>query len=185
MSRHSGLLQLEGTFCILLAMMFLVLPLRWLMAVIFAMGFHECCHFWMLRILGVEVYTLRLGVSGAAMETEPMTSGRELLAAIAGPLGSGVLVLLIPWAPRIGICGLIHCLYNLLPLFPMDGGRVLRSALRLWLPHRLAEKIFGGTQKVLGFILLLLCIFLVHFKMTVVLPVLIFLLWKRLHKRTV
>ena len=38
------------------------------------------------------------------------------------------------WAPRVALCGAIHGLYNLIPIYPYDGGRAVTAALRAILP---------------------------------------------------
>lgn len=148
-------LSLDGGFCVLLALLLLVLPLPWLMAAILAASVHELCHYLALRLTGASVYGLRLGLGGARMETGPLSPAQELLAAAAGPIGSALLLLLGKWMPRTALCGAIHCIYNLLPLFPLDGGRVLRSGLTLLR----AEKVFPCTQHLTRILLVGLCIF--------------------------
>lgn len=123
-------------FCIFAALALLILPLRWLYAAAVAAVFHECCHYLALGLCGVRVFGITIGSGGVVMETEPMTDAQELFCALAGPCGSFLLLLFIRVFPELGICAGIQGLYNLLPLFPLDGGRALRSLLGLICPGR-------------------------------------------------
>ena len=144
----------------MLALMLLLLPLPWVIACVLATLVHEMCHAAAILCMGGQIYSLRLGSGGIRMETDSMTSGRELISTLAGPMGSALLILLAPWMPRTAVCGAVHCLYNLLPLFPLDGGRVLRSLLRLVCSAPQAEAIFQRSQQILRLFLCVVCIWL-------------------------
>ena len=123
----------------------LILPLWFLLSLIIAGAFHEWCHYLTLRLLGIRVYRISIGPFGASMETEAMEPGRELVCVLAGPLGSLMLVTLFRWLPGIALCGLIQGLCNLLPIYPMDGGRVLRSLLGVFKISR-GDRILHGVE---------------------------------------
>ena len=53
---------------------------------------------------------------------------------ICGPLGSFLLFISIRYFPRLALCGLIHGLYNLMPIYPLDGGRIVKCLLHIILP---------------------------------------------------
>lgn len=137
----------------MLALMLLLLPLPWVMACALATLVHEMCHAVAILCVGGQIYGLRLGIGGVRMETDSMTPGRELVAALAGPIGSASLILLAPWMPRTAVCAAVHCLYNLLPMFPLDGGRIVRNLLELVCPPLKAEAIFQKSQQILRLIL--------------------------------
>lgn len=66
-----------------------------------------------------------------------MSPGRELLCVLAGPAVSFSLLALARFFPRIAICGLVQGIYNLLPIYPLDGGKALRCMVSLLRKHRL------------------------------------------------
>lgn len=177
--------QTDGNFLILLAIMLLLLPLRWVLAVVFAACFHELCHYVVVCLLGGTVYGLRLGLGGAKMELEPMLPWKETIAALAGPIGSALLMLPVKWMPRLAICGFIHCVFNLLPLFPLDGGRVLRGLLDLIFPDGRGERIFSYFQSILHCFLGAVCI-LIAFQWGLVPAILgAYLVWRQRKKRII
>lgn len=105
----------------------LLLPMNWLTAAVTAAGFHELCHLAALRYLKIPIYQIKIGSFGAKIATAPMSAKMELLCAAAGPAGSFCLMLLFRWFPLLGILGMIQGLFNMLPIYPMDGGRIIRS----------------------------------------------------------
>lgn len=116
------------------ALMLLVLPLNWLLAAATAACFHELCHYFALRLCGVPVFRAQISGRGIVMDTAPMRLRQEFFCALAGPLGCLVLLLFIRHIPRIAICAGAQSLFNLLPVYPLDGGRALRCLARRYLP---------------------------------------------------
>ena len=148
-------IQVSGWACVALALTLLVLPLPWVAAAVLAAAVHELCHYLAILALGGSVGKIAVGPGGAAMELDTLGPARELLAAAAGPVGSLSLTLLGRFFPRIALCGLVQGLFNLLPSYPLDGGRILRRVLELVLPDRAAEDITCWT----GFIFALCGVF--------------------------
>lgn len=92
---------------------------------------HELSHLLMIRFLGGSVKGIYIGPGGAEIRTGAMDLLQELLCTLAGPVGSFSTVLLCHFIPKIAICGFIQGCFNLIPLYPLDGGRVLRCCIRL------------------------------------------------------
>ena len=135
----------SGWGCVALALTLLVLPLPWVAAAVLAAADHELCHYLAIAALGGQVGRIAVGSGGAAMELGCLSPVRELLAAAAGPVGSLSLMLMGRFFPRLALCGLVQGLFNLLPIYPLDGGRILRRALELALPDRAAAAITCWT----------------------------------------
>jgi len=110
--------------------------------------FHEFCHSIVARHYGLQMKGITLFIFGgvAEMEEEPSSAKVEFLMAIVGPLSSfllsGIFYFLGTSARSAGwpilITGVLIYLawlnfilaaFNLIPAFPLDGGRVLRSIL--------------------------------------------------------
>lgn len=136
-------LRAEPLFYLSLAAACLLFPIKWLAAWLAAVCVHEMCHILMLRILGYSVKSIAVGPAGAVIETGPMPAYKELLCAVAGPVGSFSLLLLSRWMPLVAICGFVQGGYNLIPLHPMDGGRALRSVIGMIFDEILTERIMS------------------------------------------
>lgn len=145
-------LQVDSTAWLWGGLLLLTVPLPWLLAALAAALVHELCHFAAIWAFKGQVLSVRIGLGGAVMETDATEPLQEICCALAGPVGSLLLVLFFRWLPRTALCGLIHGLFNLLPLYPLDGGRILRTASRLLWKNR-GEMVCLWTER--GFLVLI------------------------------
>ena len=124
-----------------IALGLLVLPIWWVFAAVLAAIWHEACHYLALRICGGQAISLRAGLTGAVMEVRFSGPGQEFFCALAGPIGSLLLIFFARWLPRTAICAGFQGLYNLLPIYPLDGSRGVRCLTELFLPPEMSRKL--------------------------------------------
>lgn len=144
-------LRISGSFFILAALMLLILPLKWLLAAALAAAVHELFHYLALKLCRCKVLRLQVGIGGAVMDLDCISRGKELFCALAGPIGGLLLLLLAKWLPRTAICALVQSAYNLLPLFPLDGGRALRCISQMLLSPKAASRFCAIAETIVRF----------------------------------
>lgn len=135
----SKTIRYSGGFCVLLALMLLLVPLPWMFAGCFAALVHEVCHYLAIRACTHRRTCVKIFSYAARMPLPEMSRGREVLCALAGPVGALGLLLLARWMPRVAVCSALQSAYNLLPIYPLDGGRALRSGAAVLLSPHLAK----------------------------------------------
>jgi Zn-dependent protease len=110
--------------------------------------FHEFSHSLVARRFGLPIKRITLFIFGgvAEMDDEPPSPRAEALMAVAGPVSSillGIVFYIIGFAVNLapgaiavsGVLGYLALInwalaaFNLIPAFPLDGGRLLRAAL--------------------------------------------------------
>ena len=138
---------------------------------------HELGHALVARRFGIRtIEIVMLPIGGLARLERQPKAREELWVALAGPMvnfviGGGILL----WSylaghtfnpqewmqasdanlmPRIAFANIVLAVFNLLPAFPMDGGRIVRSILARWRPEheatRTAARIGMGMAAIMG-----------------------------------
>ncbi len=98
---------------------------------------HELGHLGALWLVDGRVTGLRLSALGAELRLDgPLSYRQELPVALAGPLVSVAAALLAAGMHGYLFAGLSLALglFNLLPVYPLDGGRAVRALCALLLP---------------------------------------------------
>jgi len=134
--------------------------------------FHELSHSVVAQHYKIRVVSITLFLFGglARIEREPSKALQEFNIAIAGPLASGFLAagffglaLLFPYSQSVGALAawlgwtnLTLAVFNLLPGFPLDGGRIFRAII--WGATRDFEKatrVAGASGKLIAYAIIL------------------------------
>ncbi len=153
----------------------------WVLGTVVAFGLffgvlvHELAHSLVARAKGIAINSITLMIFGgiATMEEGVPDPKAELPMALVGPIASlifgiacsaliyavpsvttnppmaGVLIFILGY---LAVLNIILCFFNLIPAFPMDGGRVLRAWLATRMPLHRATQIAADVGK--GFAIL-------------------------------
>jgi Zn-dependent protease/CBS domain-containing protein len=138
---------------------------------------HELGHALVARAVHIPIRGITLFLFGgiAEMEDEPRSAASELLMAVAGPVVSAVLsgffwflsglvespAIVFPLR-YLAIINLGVLIFNMVPAFPLDGGRVLRSTLWRVLGN-LRQATYWASLAGQAFAWLLIALGIVHF----------------------
>jgi len=161
---HWSVLLLLGLFVMQMGIMgFLFFTL-----LSFSILFHEYAHVWIAKRCGLEVrQVVYFGLgAGALMESlgEPKT---ELKVALAGPISP--LALAVAFLPLVylnpGVTAFLYlfsmniilAVFNALPIYPMDGGRVFYAIMTFFVGKTRALSIAVWVSNVLRIIAIILC----------------------------
>lgn len=157
----------------------------WWMGVVGAIGLflsiivHELSHSLVGRYYGMPIRGITLFIFGgvAEMNEEPAGPRSEFLMAIVGPITSFAVALLayllmlgaiaLQWPIAItgildylALINFILAVFNMIPAFPLDGGRVLRAALWGWSGQYMwATRIASNFGSGFGILLIILAVF--------------------------
>jgi len=139
--------------------------LVFMLAVFACVLLHEYGHVLTARYFGIPTRDITLLPIGgvASIERMPEKPGQELLIALAGPAVNVVIAIMLlvlfgadlsqerlaaavddhrlDLASRLALVNIVLVVFNMIPAFPMDGGRVLRALLSFWLDRSRATRI--------------------------------------------
>ena len=103
---------------------------------------HELAHIAAIRAAGGQIIRVRLGFGDAQIDFTPLPARLESLCALAGPgLNALCAAALLHRLPVFACVSAILAAFNLLPLWPLDGGRVLLLLLSLHFAEPQARRI--------------------------------------------
>jgi Zn-dependent protease len=139
---------------------------------------HEFGHIWAARRYGIRTPDVTLLPIGgvARMERMPEKPSQEIAVALAGPAVNALIALVLiavlglrfdpepvslaalqsTFLAQVAIANVVLLVFNLIPAFPMDGGRVLRALLAMWLGYTRGTQVAARIGQVLAVVFAIL-----------------------------
>lgn len=152
-------IKLLPEFLICVSVFLLIIPIRWMLCWIAAAILHELFHIIALKLCGFQILSVSLGALGAKIDTDAETGVKSILCALAGPLAGFLLLFFVRKIPMIALCGLFQSAANLLPIYPLDGGRALKEFIFLIFPAQRANKIASVIEWIAWIMLFAVSVF--------------------------
>ena len=153
------------------AFLLLAVPIKVLFGWMGAALFHEMGHIAAQKLLGGKPGNILIGPTGALIEGEDLGTYKNILCVLAGPAAGAVPMIFVRCFPEFAICAILLTVYNLIPLYPLDGGRLL---------YLIAEKGYGmrfvakAAEQIV-----IICLVCVSFRHRTALPALPFIPYLR------
>ena len=156
--------------------LFLWLPFTFIIAIFASVLIHELAHAFVAKRLGWTVYKIEVGLfTGSASVDTNIPEKDSIPVVAAGPLSNLILAIVSiplylalsgvnPFLDRLlndlFVVNMFMFIFNILPIYPMDGGRLLKDFLFLRMRNNriLAKKISGSVSLIFSLGLLTLSI---------------------------
>ena len=132
---------------------------------------HEGGHFYMAESLGYRTDGILFSIYGAGLKSNHSYKSRDdILISLAGPLVNVILIIvcvamwwIFPTSYLFTLefvrCNIIVLVFNILPIYPLDGSKVLNLILDKIFPYKLTHKI----SVIISFIVLIILIFVNYY----------------------
>jgi len=156
-------------FSVWFLLLFLWLPISMVIAVFVSLLIHEMAHAYVADRRGWRVYGIKVDLFTGSASVDTNIPERDSIPVVAaGPLSNLILMIFcIPilivdkFLVDLVVVNLFMFIFNILPIYPMDGGRLLKDFLLLKMRKRsLAKKIAGGVSLTFSVFLLMVSIYI-------------------------
>lgn len=152
------------TFDILFLVLFILMPISIVASIFIAVLLHEMAHAYVANLKGYRVYGIEIGLfSGSAAVDTNIHERDSLYVVAAGPISNFILysislllttVINNPFLHEFANVNLFLFVFNILPIYPMDGGRLLNDYL-LIKNRRIANRVTNRISLITSILLII------------------------------
>ena len=154
---------------------------------------HELAHLICGVIVGFKADTLKIMPFGFAIEFETnlqdynkkigksnILSIKKMVIALAGPLINffiAILGIVVNFNSNIIYANFLICLFNLIPIYPLDGGRILKNIFKILVGNKKANRYINVVSNTFVIVLTMLSSILMMLYKNIAIFLLIITLW--------
>lgn len=157
-------LIIEPSFIITVFVFFLSGDTEYVFLMLFSALIHECGHLFTLRLFGVRVKALVLGLFGGTivLDKKLISYKGDVLVAISGSLANALFSVLLFFLLRYRfspplffffLSNVTYAIFNLLPVSNLDGGAALKALLLIKKEPYEAERTVGLVSRISLFLM--------------------------------
>jgi stage IV sporulation protein FB len=170
-------------------LVFVLLDIKLAIALFISVLLHEMAHAWMSNKKGYKVYGIEVGLLKGAAYLQPSNQRDSIWITFAGPLSNLLLSVLTfilivfyknDFLYALFTVNLLLFAFNMLPIYPMDGGHIVRDLLMLNMDRRSGKILSIKISLVTSILLLVFSIYFGFIVMMVFSAYFIYLSYKSL-----
>lgn len=154
---------------------------------------HELSHMICGVILGFKINAIRILPLGFSIDFQPtvcdynkkilksnVISLKKIIVAFAGPLINFIIFIIgvvNNWNNNIIYANFLIFIFNMIPIYPLDGGRILKSTFKIFLGHKKANIVMNTISNTLVIILTIVSSIAIMIYKNIAIPLIVLNLW--------